>query len=615
MGQYKQWVTIGLATAIAVVIVSLAFWKANIVTLLDTNGSHRQSSFSSSPSSSSITTVHRPWQPLRQKVATVPHKTSLSEYQHPVPELWLPNASHAASPEGHSVTLDDLPIPLQVLEEYKALHGVEQLQREDAKSLRERNYAIVFYSCPLQAGNRLHHYLTGMMWSILTNRTMLYKYWDHETCDQYGAEFSLSICESANTVAGCDAILSRAPWIPSYDEWKDLLETSFDRPLEPLELPFYSTHPTSVVNSRYPWGPGNDESSFGVDVKFQQESLVIFAQTRFKFSFLKDVEHRQILLHSKWARDTAKKLYSLGTDFMFGALQRYSFDLTEHIRESIPKSDPMSLSNSDSYSVALHSRHIDVELDGCDISREIKCMSKLLKHKDDRKPCRVALMSDRQCTITRLSNWLQDHDCVPEVASHETRADYLSEHGPFAGAGFFQDLALASTVRSAFVGMRRSSSDLVLELIEFNRKMDLWRADFDLTTLPDMDKCMLEKIPPPGQAMKQGLRERRHDDTPPSWLVTDLQSLESGCNCRNNNASLVCCERVIRRTHKMGYELTGKLFDKVSNIEISPVFRDAVPNVDYRDVIITRDWYEAIISGKNLLPPFFAVFYRKDLNP
>lgn len=50
-----------------------------------------------------------------------------------------------------------LPVPLQILMQYQLWHSEESLRRNQL----DRKYAIAFYACPLQAGNRIHHFLTG----------------------------------------------------------------------------------------------------------------------------------------------------------------------------------------------------------------------------------------------------------------------------------------------------------------------------------------------------------------------------------------------------------------------------------------------------------------------
>jgi hypothetical protein len=143
-------------------------------------------------------------------------------------------------------------------------------------------------------------------------------------------------------------------------------------------------------------------------------------------------------------------------------------------------------------------------VDGCDISREQRCIQQLApkmnnNDKKKKKQCVVSLMSDRLCTIETLTRWLhEEQGCqVLVVADHELQTSYLSEHGPFAGAGYFQDLALATAVaRSAFVGLERSSSALVLELITFYRKMEAWQDDADIDQA-NLDICIMPDIEDP----------------------------------------------------------------------------------------------------------------------
>jgi hypothetical protein len=411
------------------------------------------------------------------------------------------------------------PPPIRVMEQYMEWHSVEALRRDP----HHRKFSVVFYSCPLQAGNRIHHFLASAYWSIVTNRTMLFHYWDRGTCYKYGSMYSHAICREANTVYDCDAILARAPWIPHLDDWRRALNL----PRDPVELPFYATHPRQVFNHRFPWGPGNDDGARGVDVRYNSIPLVMFSQTRSKITFM-DPNARKcsanVLLDSELSRRTNAQLHSLGVDFLFGMLQRYSFELTDAMYGAIPP-DAMKIAQRDesrsaagseegaNYTIALHSRHIDESMDGCDVSREVSCVNELLERNAARRNpastrstpktmlCAVAVMSDRSCTISAMSQWLRKRGCHVHVAHHDARIDYLSEHGPYAGAGFFQDVALATTVaRSGFVGMRRSSSDVVLELLQFYRTMEAWERSDEVT--PDLshtlvDVCILSRIDPP----------------------------------------------------------------------------------------------------------------------
>jgi hypothetical protein len=376
--------------------------------------------------------------------------------------------------------LKDLPLPLQVIEQYKRWHSVDSLIRNETNG---RKYSLAFYQCPLTAGNRMHHFFNDFLWAILSNRTMLWKYYDRETCLKYGRHYSKQICDDANTANDCGEILLRAPWIPSYDEWAPKLNLS-----EPFEVPFHSTHPRYVNNERFPRSK-QDRFLFGVDdaEKYPQQ-VAAFQQNRWKLWALEEEKHQNYLLETQRGRNCAKKLYSLGTYFLFGLLHRSAFDLSIPIRTS----EATSLDNKNAVSVAIHSRHIYKEVDGCNVTRETNCMRTIIQNAHG-SSVNVRLMSDRTCTISRMKSWLSKRNVsVATVEQHVANKDMFVEHGPFPGTGFYQDLALASTARSAVVAMDRSSSDLMTELVVFNRKMDAWRSGENVTAA-NVEICFMEK--------------------------------------------------------------------------------------------------------------------------
>jgi hypothetical protein len=376
--------------------------------------------------------------------------------------------------------LEKLPLPLQVIEQYKQWHSVDNLLRNDTVG---RKYSLAFYQCPSTAGNRMHQFFNDFLWAVLTNRTMLWKYWDRKTCLKYRKYNGWKICQVANTAKDCKEILLRAPWIPSYDEWAPKLNLP-----EPDVFPFRSTQPKAVVNHLVPWNDG-DEKFYGVDSaeKYPQQ-VAVFFQFVWKFSLLEDESLQHEMLFTLQARERAKNLYALKTEFLFGMLHRSAFDFTNRIRAS---SEGM-LESKNAVSVAVHSRHVNENVTGCNIGRETSCMQKIL-HITGGDSVNVRIMSDRECTISRLTTWLTNRNISVAVAQHDQHIDFLSEHGPFAGVGFFQDLALASTARSAIVAMRRSSSDLLLELVVFNRKMEAWMAGEDAAAA-NVEFCNLENM-------------------------------------------------------------------------------------------------------------------------
>lgn len=91
---------------------------------------------------------------------TTPLVAPSSSYTNPVPELALGTTKP-----------DDLPVPIQVMEQYKKWHGIDSLRSEN--DLARRKFAVVFYSCPLQAGNRLHHFMTGTDLEYVPNDCLL----------------------------------------------------------------------------------------------------------------------------------------------------------------------------------------------------------------------------------------------------------------------------------------------------------------------------------------------------------------------------------------------------------------------------------------------------------
>lgn len=315
---------------------------------------------------------------------------------------------------------------------------------------------------------------------------MLWKYWDTDTCYSYGALYGIHRCQNANLVSDCDALLARAPWIPSYDVWVPRLGLG-----RPYELPFYATHPKQIVRLRFPWATGNNKAVQGVDVKYQDVPFVTFAVSLEKITFMRLPRMAKELLHSGWSQKTNTRLHRHGVEFLFGTMLRYCMELTSHMRAAVPSVDtylslPNAIRKLEYYSIALHSRHIDPEIDGCDVSREEQCVRQLITSKlktgnasskaaqPSRRQCAVHLMSDRPCTLTSLMESLPTFGCQVVLAKHQEGAPLMKEHGPFAGAGFLQDWALASMAHTAFVGHKRSSSDLVHELLVFDRKCDAW---------------------------------------------------------------------------------------------------------------------------------------------
>jgi hypothetical protein len=128
----------------------------------------------------------------------------------------------------------------------------------------------------------------------------------------------------------------------------------------------------------------------------------------------------------------------------------------------------------------------------------VKCLKDMVRQRQDKtKPVLVRIMSDRTCTVTRLAAFLKRNNHTVSVFQHaDASPDEAPEHGPYAGIGYFQDLALVSSAQSGLIAMRRSSSDLLRELMVFNKYMLVWETGDD-TKSRMVDECVLPVIPRP----------------------------------------------------------------------------------------------------------------------
>ena len=451
-----------------------------------------------------------------------------------------------------------LPPPLQVIEQYKQWHSQDALEH-DPYNNTNRTFIIAHYQCPISAGNWMHYFTSAFFWAILTNRTILWKYVSNESChsirEDWMYPFTPQRCNVSTTIDDCHEILSRAPWIPSYEEWKHKVpqldqEQAFFIPLE------HSGPQLQPLN--------NNEPFRSMDVYYSRYPLIDIHPWAFlrldHLIYRRDLRKQQ--LATKYAHATLDKLsQQWGAPFLFGLLWRSSFDYSTPIRQEILAHPAVrrrrrrqeeyefaqnnNTSNNNNiatitttttrpFSLAIQSRHIMSKDDGCNITLEQECMRELVKDYQRRRqqqqtindattttssssfqsPCQVTLLSDRRCTITSLTEWLQDElNCSAVVSQHAISATVnavFAEHGPFSGSGFFQDMLLAGqTVNDGMVGSLeptdgnrwRSSSELVEEAIAYHRTMLHWQqgGSFEQQQqqqqqLPDLIECTIRRL-------------------------------------------------------------------------------------------------------------------------
>jgi hypothetical protein len=386
--------------------------------------------------------------------------------------------------------------PVRVFREWQYHHSVEAIKRNP----HNRTFIIGGYSCPRQAGNIIHEFLTALLQAVATNRTFL---WEHRR-NMYWRN------NGENSEEACDRILQRASWIPSYSEWSRTLQ--LDPPKDNMQQNHSYTNPE--MRQRLDRGERvtDDLSEYQVisPITKLSELTKLSGLSLDKWEvwggllLLTDI-HTAKYLSQFYGIDLmhderVQALYSQRVSFLYGMLFRESFGFTEQFLETVNEdwyqesgdSTPVSRpwdwkthrTDPSVYTIGLHSRHAAFANNGSNVQKEIKCLEYLLTYREnDKVPCTVYIMSDRPTSIENLRTYLLKRSCSVVVAAQivdpevNDTGKQTNEHGPFAGAGFFRDLLVVSQARSGFIGDTRSSSALVHHLMDYGRRTDSWHSE------------------------------------------------------------------------------------------------------------------------------------------
>ena len=169
----------------------------------------------------------------------------------------------------------------------------------------------------------------------------------------------------------------------------------------------------------------------------------------------------------------AKILFGAGRFFAYEALFRACFHLQDWGR--------VSSSSTGGLSLAMHSRHQNPNDLGKDSSLEMSCLNASIQRlqqtvhgriRHGRGKCTVSVMTDRADTLHSLEvEAMNQTSCeVVHLDSHRTGKSFRSEHGPFAGSGFFDDLAFAQNAVNGVITTKGSTaSQLLLAMVAFQR--------------------------------------------------------------------------------------------------------------------------------------------------
>jgi hypothetical protein len=255
----------------------------------------------------------------------------------------------------------------------QAWHSVDTLRAESAAQLQQRRYAMAYYSCPLQAGNRLHNFLNSQLWGIITKRTVLHHYLG---C----SDLSLRSCEHK---ADCDQVLERAAWTPSYADWSSKLSWNNDLSETVTIVDYWSVHSFSRVatweQKRFPKLNGTTTAKVNEMIAL----LIDFPQSVNKDATLNRFIQRNEVLATASARERTAGLFALGTDFLYGMLCKdvFRFTLADVEKDKTPKSLRLAQPNlltetkfAPSFSIAINSRHRTRHQDGSNVEKETQCL-------------------------------------------------------------------------------------------------------------------------------------------------------------------------------------------------------------------------------------------------
>jgi len=92
-------------------------------------------------------------------------------------------------------------------------------------------------------------------------------------------------------------------------------------------------------------------------------------------------------------------------------------------------------------------------------------------------------------------------------------------------------------------------------------------------------------------------------DTVYRYGGTGERQFSGDCSCENPGSTWECCRRTFRRSHKFGCVATRDLlhqYEPLYRLAAEPgqfTYADRLPDADYRDVLVLRNLYSAIVSG------------------
>lgn len=350
--------------------------------------------------------------------------------------IWLLTVLLLVPPPPTVLSVEEIATPQvqELVNAYIGMHSAERLRAEKQRSgVPVRRTAVLGqYSCPMQAGNRLHSFMNAFAGAIITNRTFVWRY-----CT------SSRMCPKHGSVQDCEKALHRKEWIPSFEE--------FGSDNIVVKVPGWPLHSKADCDD--------------LDLNPIDHSIPVIdfgSANAYEIACLARPSASGILDQDSYAR---AKLLSIDVLSTFGILFYALFEFSEPVMHHVHQATSNSVIQN-ATTVALHSRHINPNDKGSDISREVKCLREIMKSRSS-LGCVVFIMSDRRETVARVTQHiLGELGCLALNSTPAHGGSFKEEHGPYSGIGTYQDLAFASQAGDGVVGVASSSiTRLLRELV------------------------------------------------------------------------------------------------------------------------------------------------------
>jgi len=366
-------------------------------------------------------------------------------------------------------------IPMQVLDEYISQHSADALRQQPDG----RQYMLATFACPRQAGVETANFMNAFLLAVASNRTMLFRY----------GGISLWRKNGENDISVCQQAFDFADWMPRFDD-------VFPNGTKALDLPGRAREVQQVGNATLLKYTKSWSLSM---IPGEWRGLLNLTHDDASYHYTTAMGLKSPLQ----ADSRVQNLYAEGPLFLYGMLFGRCFSFTQSILDSVQPDLPSWAHDSNVLSIALHSRHLNDDLVGANVTREVKCVQQILTSQQQKQQqqqrCLLYIMSDRAATVTNLARDARDlYNCTVVLVSRtqeESTAEHVgpSEHGPFAGLGYFQDVALSMHADTALVGQARSSTSFLAVMMEYRRKLVAWEGgdDDDDEMIKPLARCSL----------------------------------------------------------------------------------------------------------------------------